>query len=578
MEEQERDEGIPRQRDFATDITRQQPSHENDHRKTTYDEATPLPTIRRHADNLDLERQTTNASLAGAPAASIHGFDISRVDTTTSTRLPPLSASSTRISAHDAPHANTPPPPPDGGYGWVCVAAVFFINVHTWGISSSYGVFLAHYLAEIVFPGASSLDYAFVGALSISCGVLISPVAAQISRYCGLRFTLLLGATIESGSLIGASFATKTWQLFLSQGVGFGVGFGLLFVGSVGIVSQWFVAKRSLANGIATAGSGIGGLIYSLATVAMLKSIGQSWTFRVLGVISFLANVGCALLLREYPATPARPTIFTRLARRQSTVDPPLPAPHLAQPTVRTFAPQLLKSPPYLLLLLYSTLSMLGYIALLFSLSASARATAHLSADRAALLTALLNLAQGFGRPAVGLASDYIGRLNAAALGTLLSGLCTLIIWPNAHTFAGLVVFAVLCGIFVGTFWATIAPVTAEVVASLRVGSEEPGNALALLGPALNMQWLVLALPTTFAASIAFELVTGMGQVYLGAELFAGCMLVGASGCLWGLRGWKVDVLLRAREEIDAKAGHEQERHQDGMIPVLKGLWAWEKV
>jgi len=575
MEEQERDEGIPRQRDFATDITL--PQHEYDHDKTTHDEAIPLPTIRHHAENLDLERQTTNASLAGAPAASIHGFDISRVDTTTSTRLPPLFSSSTRVSTHDDPNTNKLPSPPDGGYGWVCVAAVFFVNVHTWGISSSYGVFLAHYLAEMVFPGASSLQYAFVGALSISCGVLISPVAAQISRYCGLTFTLLLGATIESGSLIGASFATKTWQLFLSQGVGFGIGFGLLFVGSVGIVSQWFVAKRSLANGIATAGSGIGGLIYSLATVAMLKSIGQSWTFRVLGILSFVANVVCALLLREYPATPGRSTIFIRLRSNQSVTDPPLPAAHSLQPTVRTFAPRLLKSPPYLLLLLYSTLSMLGYIALLFSLSASARATAHLAADRAALLTALLNLAQGFGRPAVGLASDYIGRLNAAALGTLLSGLCTLIIWPNAHTFAGLVVFAVLCGIFVGTFWATIAPVTAEVVACLPVNLEGTEDPLAILGPALNMLWLVLALPTTFAASIAFELVTGMGQVYLGAELFAGCMLVGASVCLWGLRGWKVDMVVRKREENDEKTGEER-RDTGSLASMMRALWAWEKV
>ena len=26
-----------------------------------------------------------------------------------------------------------PPPPPDGGYGWVCTACCFFINAHTWG-------------------------------------------------------------------------------------------------------------------------------------------------------------------------------------------------------------------------------------------------------------------------------------------------------------------------------------------------------------------------------------------------------------------------------------------------------------
>lgn len=26
--------------------------------------------------------------------------------------------------------------PPNGGYGWVCVACVFLINAHTWGINS----------------------------------------------------------------------------------------------------------------------------------------------------------------------------------------------------------------------------------------------------------------------------------------------------------------------------------------------------------------------------------------------------------------------------------------------------------
>ena len=26
--------------------------------------------------------------------------------------------------------------PPDGGYGWICVAAVFLINAHTWGVNS----------------------------------------------------------------------------------------------------------------------------------------------------------------------------------------------------------------------------------------------------------------------------------------------------------------------------------------------------------------------------------------------------------------------------------------------------------
>lgn len=40
------------------------------------------------------------------------------------------------------PSATAPPPtpapdvPPNGGYGWVCCAATFWINAHTWGLNS----------------------------------------------------------------------------------------------------------------------------------------------------------------------------------------------------------------------------------------------------------------------------------------------------------------------------------------------------------------------------------------------------------------------------------------------------------
>lgn len=107
--------------------------------------------------------------------------------------------------------------PPDGGYGWVCVGCTFFINAHTWGINSSYGVFLAYYLANDSYPGASALEFAFIGGLSISQALLISPLATCITRVYGTRTTLLLGVALEALALISASFAREIWQLFLSQ-------------------------------------------------------------------------------------------------------------------------------------------------------------------------------------------------------------------------------------------------------------------------------------------------------------------------------------------------------------------------
>jgi MFS family permease len=74
---------------------------------------------------------------------------------------------------------------------------------------------------------------------------------------------------------------------------------GFLFVASVGIVPQWFSKRRSFANSIAAAGSGLGGLIYSLATNAMIKSVGLGWAFRILAIASCSVNIICTILIRD---------------------------------------------------------------------------------------------------------------------------------------------------------------------------------------------------------------------------------------------------------------------------------------
>jgi len=135
--------------------------------------------------------------------------------------------------------------PPDGGYGWVCVACVFLINAHTWGVNSSYGIFLAHYLAYDTFPGANALDYAFVGGLSISMALLVSPVATICTRKYGTQISLGIGILLETAGLLGASFASQIWHLFVSQGLAFGCGMGFLFVASVGYILFHFLFSIS---------------------------------------------------------------------------------------------------------------------------------------------------------------------------------------------------------------------------------------------------------------------------------------------------------------------------------------------
>ena len=325
-------------------------------------------------------------------------------------------------------------------------------------LSQSYAVFLAHYLAENTYPGATYIDFAFVGGLSISQTLLVSPIATYTTRKYGTRTTMLIGVFFETLSLIGASFTKRTWQLFLSQGVCFGWGIGFLFVGTVGVIPQWFDRRRSLANGIGAGGSGIFGMTYSLAANAMIQSIGLSWTFRILGILSFIVNFICAQLVKD---------------RNKA-----LGATQLA------FDYRLFKRVEFLLLLGWGFFSMLGYIILLFSLPDYA-SSIGLTAKQGSIIGALLNLGQGLGRPLVGIFSDSVGRINIAGLLTFIAGLLCFVIWIFARNFGVLLFFSLIVGTVAGTFWTTIAPVGAEVV-----GLKE-------LSSALSITWIVLVLPTT---------------------------------------------------------------------------------
>ncbi|KAF7535424.1 hypothetical protein G7054_g5400 [Neopestalotiopsis clavispora] len=422
----------------------------------------------------------------------------------------------------------------DGGYGWVVVIAAALLNFHTWGLNSSYAVFLAYYLRNQTIQGASSLGFAFVGGLSIG----IATALVGLKGF-GTRKTIWLGTVFET--------------------------MGLIFVASVPVPSQWFTKKRSLANACAAAGSGFGGLTYSLGTNAMISSIGLDWTFRVLAIICFVVNCVCGFLVRD----------------RNKAVG----SVHIALNW------QLLRRPSYLFYLAWMSLSLIPYTALIFSIVDYSQYVG-LSASHASLVGALLNLSQGLGRPIIGVSSDAVGRLNVAGFCTAFVGVLCLVLWVFSFTLATCVVFALLAGSCAGVIWATAAPVLAEVVG------------LQLLPSALSLTWVVLVLPATFAEVIVLEI---RGRSYRGAQLFIGFMYLAAFVFIWLLRAWKVrelDELARLdgggsgsskeqREHAlrdDDYAAHEIRRESSRAerasiaskakegLSIAKGLFAWRKV
>ncbi len=172
-----------------------------------------------------------------------------------------------------------------------------------------------------------------------------------------------------SASFIGASFSTHIWHLVLSQGVCFGLGLGFCFTATVGVVPQWFTKKRSFANALSTSGSGFGGLIYSLATNAMIENLGLEWAFRILAILAFVVNGACSLTVRDRN--------------------------HAVGSVLVAFHTELFRRIEYWFFLGWGFLSIIGYTIVVFSLTDYAQVVGF-TATEGSIVSAIFNCASSF--------------------------------------------------------------------------------------------------------------------------------------------------------------------------------------
>ncbi|KAI0411749.1 MFS transporter, MCP family, solute carrier family 16, member 6 [Xylaria grammica] len=389
-------------------------------------------------------------------------------------------------------------PPPDGGYGWFCVLAQFLINGFTWGVAASYSVYLAYYLSHDLFPEARPIDYAFIGGFNFAFALLVAPLATLLMGLYGVKTPMLFGVVVLSLGFVSASFSSKVWHLYLSQGLCVGIGIGLVYIPATSVIPQWFSKRRSLANGICASGSGIGGLIVCFATQGMLGTIGLVWSLRITAVIVFVANLAATLLIRSRNAD--------------------------IKPSLAIFNLHLLTSYRVKLLLGWCIIIMFGYITLMFSLSDYALAIGRSPQD-SATVAAVLNLGAAVGRPLIGFASDRYGRVEVAGVATFSCGILVFALWLPSTNYAVLVIFALISGSILGIFWAAIAPLAADVIGLQQLPS------------LLNIVWLSVALPCAFAEVIALELRRQELGVrsYTYTQIFAGLSYIVASTLLFEL-------------------------------------------
>lgn len=186
---------------------------------------------------------------------------------------------------------------PDGGWGWAVVAAAFFINMASDGISFSFGLL---YIEFLRYFGESRSTTSWIGSLFMAVPMLTGPVAsAMVDRY-GCRAMTIVGGVISAISFVIAASSSTIGQMYLTFGVLAGLGLGLCFVTAVVSIAFWFERKRTLAMSIGAAGTGFGTSIYARMTNFAIREYGWRGTVLLLGG-TFLNLCVAGVVMRDPP-------------------------------------------------------------------------------------------------------------------------------------------------------------------------------------------------------------------------------------------------------------------------------------
>ncbi|KAH3682338.1 hypothetical protein WICPIJ_006710 [Wickerhamomyces pijperi] len=333
---------------------------------------------------------------------------------------------------------------PDGGQGWLVVLGLLLFNIATWASNAAYAVYLAHYIQYDRFHGASKLHFAAIGGIAFGSGLTFTPVILYISYLTSIKKTIAIGCFLQVSGLILAAFSTKLWQLYLTQGVLIGLGLGFIAAPSNALLPQWFRKKRSMAQAIAAAGSGIGGIMFNLSIQAIISKLSLRWALIIQAIISLTCSTCGMLLVRT----------------RDQHVKPIFKFLDLSS----------ISTAPFAAMSLYIACTLLGYVVMMYNLADFTRSLGY-TARQGSIVSCMVSVGIVPGRPLVGRLSDRFGPVTTSVAAHCLVSLLCFAMWIPARNYATAIAFAFLEGSMMGSIWVLIAPITTRLFGLRRLQS-----------------------------------------------------------------------------------------------------------
>ncbi|KIM43683.1 hypothetical protein M413DRAFT_68867 [Hebeloma cylindrosporum] len=383
---------------------------------------------------------------------------------------------------------------PEGGLrAWLTVIGGTMVAFCTFGVVQSFGVYQDYY-GRMTLTEHSPSQISLIGSMQVFFVFAIGLPAGRLFDAGYFHHCLLSGSIIYLLSIFMLSLAQPHhyYQNLLSQGVGMGVGMGIMFIPALTITSHYFQERRSMAMGVVISGSSLGGVIYPvLLNNIFQRTSGFKWGVRGVAFMDL-----CLLLIANF-------IMRTRLPPKQK----------VTSGGDTTFS-DVLKDVPFLIYTFGTFMVFWGVFVPFFYLQLYA-ALHGVDPIFTKYSITIMNVASVFGRTVPNFIADYCGPLNVMIPSALISAALIFAMF-GATSIAGVVLFGVFYGFFSGGMVSIAAPAAGSFVThqdssdlGIRIGVLSFALAFALLtgnpiaGALLTPRHLWHR-PLIFAAAVVF--------------------------------------------------------------------------
>ncbi|KAI0752945.1 major facilitator superfamily domain-containing protein [Daedaleopsis nitida] len=402
--------------------------------------------------------------------------------------------------------------PPDGGRAaWLTIAGAWMVQFCTFGYLNAFGVYQDFYVRDFLSHESPS-NISWIGSVQLflmyAPGVLVGH--AFDSGY--FHHVQIAGSILHVFSIFMLSLTHRDqyYQVFLAQGVGVGLGVGLLFIPSLSIVSHHFRNRRALATGIAVSGASCGGIVFPIMLnhLFALPDIGFANGVRTSGAVIAALLAVANIVMR------------TRLPPKRRSFSSVLNAKMLKR---------ILSDGAYTWSNTGAFCTNLGLFVPFFYLQLFA-ADHGVDATVTTYILAILNAGSTLGRTLPVMLAPKLGVYNLLLAAVLTSAALIFAIFGATNT-PGVIVVAVLFGFSSGAYVSLIPPLLGMLCTDLSELGLRMGLAFSLVGVS-NL----LGTPI-FGALLS----TGDGRTATGADdplvwwkalVFAGVCIVAGGVCM----------------------------------------------